>query len=213
MTRQSEKMIPTKTPHRAFVPPHRRTAVSPRLERDVVATARDICEQAQKQTAHQKINQKTGTIDQTSEDEQARVRDRIEHRLVSAAWTLRRLPDRERGFLTMRTMLWPDTASAPGTYARSGMTALQARRSMRIEPADIDAMQPTLDLLLLLPDVLDRQILFWAAWHQDGEPQAKLPWAKIRRSLGVDLSRWSLKRRNDAGLAWLARLVLLQKTS
>jgi hypothetical protein len=204
MTTQSTSIV---KPHRAFSPPHRRTSSRTRGERDLAAAAIDIRQETERSNIVKNIHDGR----QSAEDEQARIRDRIERRLVTATWTLRRLPDRERSFLRMGTMLWPESVSAPGTYARQDMSALQARRNMRIDPADIDAMQPTLDLLLLLPDVLDRQILFWAAWHQDGEPQAKLPWAKIRRSLGVDLSRWSLKRRNDGGLAWLARLVLLQK--
>ena len=72
-------------------------------------------------------------------------------------------------------------------------------------------MQPALDLLTLLPDILDRQILFWTAWHQDGEVQARVPWAKVRRSLGVSASRWTLKRRYEAGLQWLGALVALQR--
>lgn len=134
----------------------------------------------------------------------------VERRLVSATWTLRRLPDRERSFMRMRTMMWPEGTSTAGTYAKADMSYMQARRSMRIEPAEIDAMQPALDLLPLLPDLTDRQILFWAAWHQDGEPSAKIPWAKVRRSLGVDMSRWTLKRRNDNGLKWLSQIILMQ---
>lgn len=134
----------------------------------------------------------------------------VERRLVNATWTLRRLPDRERSFMRMCTMMWPEGVSAPGTYAPADMSYMQARRSVRIEPREIDAMQPALDLLPLLPDKADRQIVFWAAWHQDGEVSAKIPWAKVRRSLGCDLSRWTLKRRNDNGLRWLAQIILAQ---
>ena len=136
--------------------------------------------------------------------------DLVEARLVNATWTLRRLPDRERGLLSMRTMIWADGHAAAGDYAPVSLTSLQARLRTRIDPKDIDRMQPTLDLLPLLPDVTDRQLLFWAAWHQDGERQAKLPWAKVRRSMGVDLSRWTLKRRYENGLKWLASIILAQ---
>lgn len=134
----------------------------------------------------------------------------VEGRLVEATWTLRRLPDRERGFLRLRTMVWPDAVSTSGDYAPAAMTAMQARRAVRIDPREIDRMQPALDLLQLLPDVTDRQLLFWAAWHQDGERRAKLPWAKVRRSLQLDLSRWTLKRRYENGLRWLASIILAQ---
>ncbi len=135
---------------------------------------------------------------------------RLEMRFVSASWTLRRLPDREAGFMRMRGALWPETASEPGTYARESLTSFQARRRVRITAVEIDQMQPTLDLLLLLPEIEDRQLLFWAAWHQDGECSTRIPWAKVRRSLDVSWSRWTLKRRYDGALLWLAGLVEMQ---
>lgn len=135
---------------------------------------------------------------------------RLEMRFVSACWTLRRLPDREAGFLRMRGALWPEAAAEPSTYARESLTSFQARRRVRITSIEIDQMQPTLDLLLLLPDIEDRRLLFWAAWHQDGERSARIPWAKVRRSLDVSWSRWTLKRRYEAALLWLAGLVELQ---
>jgi|GEM_PF-1281203 len=135
---------------------------------------------------------------------------RLEMRFVSACWTLRRLPDREAGFLRMRGALWPETMSEPGTYARESLTSFQARRRVRITAIEIDQMQPTLDLLLLLPDIEDRQLLFWGTWHQDGEGSTRIPWAKVRRSLDVSWSRWTLKRRYDGALLWLAGLVEMQ---
>lgn len=149
----------------------------------------------------------------TENDHEERLADmanRLEARLVNATWTLRRLPDGERGFLRMRTMLWPDTGAAQDSYANTDMTAMQARRMARIAPQEIDRMQPALDLLQLLPDLTDRQILFWTAWHQDGEQQVKVPWAKVRRSMDSSLSRWTLKRRYENGLRWLASIILLQ---
>ena len=137
----------------------------------------------------------------------------LESRFVEATWTLRRLPDRERSFLSLSTMVWPDAISTAGDYAPNSMTSLQARRRARIDPKEIDRMQPTLDLLPLLPDITDRQLLFWTAWHQDGECQAKLPWAKVRRSLGLSLSRWTMKRRYENGLKWLAGMILMQQNS
>ncbi|NVJ97094.1 MAG: hypothetical protein HWE25_03020 [Alphaproteobacteria bacterium] len=134
----------------------------------------------------------------------------LEDRLVSAAWTLRRLPDREARFLKARGSWWPEMQAEAGAYANEGMTSFTARHRVRITAQEIDVMQPSLDMLLLLPDREDRQLLFWAAWHQNGERLARIPWAKVRRSLGGNLSRWTLKRRYEAGLEWLAGLVLLQ---
>lgn len=136
---------------------------------------------------------------------------RVETRLVEATWTLRRMPDREKNFLHMRTMMWPDTVAEAGTYAPQDITALQARRNVRLSPQEIDQMQPALDLLQLLPDPADRKLLFWASWHQDGEVQVKLPWVKVRRSMECDLSRWTMKRRYQNGLRWLASIILVQR--
>ncbi len=136
--------------------------------------------------------------------------EKIETRLVEATWTLRRLPDRERGFLSVRGMIWPDAPTRAGDYGPEPMSAMQARRSARIDPREIDRMQPTLDLLLLLPDLSDRKLLFWAAWHQDGEQQTRLPWSKVRRSTASNQSRWTLKRRYENGLKWLASIILAQ---
>ncbi len=140
--------------------------------------------------------------------------DRLELKMVRAAWTLRRMPDRESSFLKMRGALWPDTQCEPGAYPSEILSNFEARRRLRISAKEIDEMQPMLDLLLLLPDLTDRQIVFWTAWHQDGERQARIPWVKIRRSLlageNKGLSRWTLKRRYAAALDWLAALVLLQ---
>ena len=152
------------------------------------------------------------TLPLSDKDERMeKLMNKLEGRLVEATWTLRRLPDRERSFLSLSTMIWPDVVAGPGDYAPTGMTSLQARRRARIDPKEIDRMQPTLDLLPLLPDVTDRQLLFWAAWHQDGECQTRLPWAKVRRSLGVSLSRWTMKRRYENGLKWLASIILMQQ--
>ncbi len=136
---------------------------------------------------------------------------RVETRLVAATWTLRRMPDREKNFLHMRTMMWPDTVAEASTYAPQDMTALQARRNVRLSPQEIDQMQPALDLLQLLPDPVDRKLLFWASWHQDGEVQVKLPWAKVRRSIDSSQSRWTMKRRYQNGLRWLASIILAQR--
>lgn len=141
----------------------------------------------------------------------------VEARLVSAAWTLRRLPDRERGFLRARQSYWPEMMADGGTYVGAGLTSFQARFRARIQADEIDTMQPTLDLLLLLPDKEDREILFFGAWHQDGETGGRIPWAKVRRSLPTgrpgktgNLSRWTLKRRYTGALSWLAALIALR---
>lgn len=139
-----------------------------------------------------------------------RVRDRVEERLINAAWTLRRMPDREAGFLYARQSIWPETVMSKYTSMPAKLSNLQTRKKIRPNPSEIDEMQPALDLLLLLPDVADRKLLFWAAWHQNGEKQTRIPWAKVRASTQTTASRWTLKRKYDDGLKWLASIIALQ---
>ncbi len=174
-------------------------------ERDLRKTARSLQEAAGKPASTVAQGPKP-----VKAEPEAALAALIETRMVNAAWVLRRLPDREKGFLRMRGALWPETLAEPGTYPRAAMSAFEARRRVRISAAEIDQMQPTLDLLLLLPDITDRQIVFWAAWHQEGETGNRISWVKVRRSLGLTLSRWTLKRRYEASLMWLAALVALQ---
>ncbi|GHF18082.1 hypothetical protein GCM10017044_10740 [Kordiimonas sediminis] len=141
-------------------------------------------------------------------DDRSCLSDFVEHRLVEATWTLRRLPDKEAGFLYSRRVLWPETVSGPEDYPNGSLSLLEARKHMRLSAAQIDRMEPSLDILRCLPDREDRRIVFWGAWHQDGEQQPRIPWAKVRRSLGSDLSRWTLKRRYQNGLDWLVANIL-----
>jgi len=131
----------------------------------------------------------------------------LEAQIVDAVWTLRRLPDKEAGLLYCRGILWPEFARDYGQDIDYTMNTVLARKRVQPTPRQIDAMQPTLDLLRFIPDQLDRQIVFWGAWHQDGERQTRLPWAKVRRSVGADVSRWTLKRRYAGGLDWLSRVL------
>jgi len=181
-------------------------------ERDLKKTAVELCEESQKR---RRLVDQTGPNyygqNQRFDSEKESLAPLVEERLVGATWTLRRMPDKERGFMHMRGTLWPDMLPEPGNYPAQDIGNLAARRRVRISPKEVDQMQPALDLLTLLPDILDRQILFWTAWHQDGEVQTRIPWAKVRLSLGVNTSRWTLKRRYEAGLLWLGALVALQR--
>lgn len=189
------------------------------LERDLKKTAIQLCAEYQQHSARldlpnnqvspQANNQATSQAN-TQPNSQEGLAALVESRLIAATWTLRRMPDREQGFLRMRGSLWPDMLPQAGTYPSAGISSRAARRLGRISAKEIDQMQPALDLLTLLPDIFDRQILFWTAWHHDGEAQDRIRWAKVRRSLGVTASRWTLKRRYDAGILWLGALVALQ---
>ena len=173
-------------------------------ERDLKKTAVELCDESF--AHHERLDRPQGEA--LKKESLAPL---VESRLVGATWTLRRMPDREKGFLRMRGSLWPEMQAEPGSYPDANVGYTASRKASRITPREIDQMQPALDLLTLLPDLLDRQILFWTAWHQNGEAQARIPWAKVRRSMNSSASRWTLKRRYDAGILWLAALVALQR--
>lgn len=179
-------------------------------ERDLKKTAVELCEESVRRQYRlgQPLTEEPKKVAALNKENRAPL---VESRLVGATWTLRRMPDKEQGFLRMRGSLWPDMLAEPGSYPANSISSMASRRQTRISPKEIDQMQPALDLLTLLPDILDRQILFWTAWHQDGEVQTRIPWAKVRRSLGTSVSRWTLKRRYEAGILWLAALVALQR--
>lgn len=139
------------------------------------------------------------------------VSQRVESRLVAATWTLRRLPDKERSFIKAKSVLWPEFRLNGQTDYVETLTSFQVRMQCRLTAKEIDQMQPDLDLLQLLPDMDDRKLVFWASWHQDGEVSQRIPWAKVRRSMGIDLSRWTLKRRYANSIEWLSQIIIMQK--
>jgi len=177
-------------------------------EHNLRSTARELCETSRQGEATSTHNTVCGSDSKKANRENLAAL--IEARLVAATWTLRRMPDRERGFLNMRGSLWPETHGEKGCYPTGDLTPFNVRRRAVMSPKEIDQMQPALDLLLLLPDIRDRQIVFWAAWHQNGEVQVRIPWTKVRRSLVSNASRWTLKRHYEGGLAWLAALIEIQ---
>jgi len=137
----------------------------------------------------------------------------VETRLVRAAWTLRRMPDRETGWLANKTQ-WPDTAKSPEeAYGYEDISAFEVRLKARLSSREVDDMQPALDMLDVLPDIRDKQLLFWVAWHQEGELLERIPWTAIKRSLAewapsnsyAGLSRWTLKNYYSSGIEFLAK--------
>ena len=136
----------------------------------------------------------------------------VETRLVSAAWALRRMPDKEAG--------WLASVSATPTPPADPEEAdyFKTRLSARISAKAVDDMQPALDLLLMLPDTRDRQLLFWASWHQAGELLTRIPWGPVRVSMVrhsplnnyTARSSKSLKRYYDNSLEFLAHCIANQ---
>lgn len=125
----------------------------------------------------------------------------LEQEFVLAAWTLRRLPTRDRPPSTLGAA-WQDEEVRDKEY--------NDRYRARISAQEVDHMQPTLDLLLLLPDLGDRQLVFWACHHVKGEVSDRIPWSKVRESMGGGASRWTLKRHYEGALLLLGAIINLQ---
>lgn len=146
-----------------------------------------------------------------SETELSKVRGRIEQQLCAAQWTLRRLTDKEMGWLYGADRAhWP-AVRADYHSATDDITVLKARLATPPKPHEIDAMQPALDMLQLLPHISDRKLVSAVAWHFDGELGSKIYWDEVRPWLKGRLARShprTLKRHYDRSVDWLAALVV-----
>ncbi|WND02044.1 hypothetical protein QGN29_10845 [Temperatibacter marinus] len=139
--------------------------------------------------------------------------EQVEAFLVEATWTLRCLPDKEQGFLRMRKTIW-DTKSS-NLYNNNNTIKKNSYNKASLDPRHIDRYIDILEWLRLLPDPLDRQLVFWGCWHLNGRARLsskeKMPWKRVAFSLRpVLLSRIQLWRRYKAALSFM-RAVLDQQ--
>jgi len=149
-----------------------------------------------------------GILDATGPD--LRVRDRrdgpevltrrIEERLVEAAWTLARLPDRERAWIYGQT--------------RHGMDYVNERsddedavpRPMRPaapSPGAISRWSEALDWLRCLSPEQAR-LVFGAVLSRRGDMARRISWEKVRRLSGLQVSRQRLSVLYDRALGDIA---------
>jgi len=142
------------------------------------------------------------------------LRANIEMRLVRAAWTLRRMPDREKGWL-LGGNAWPEIRKERPTDYKEDVSVFEVRLKGRLTKVEVDDMEPTLDMLLLLPDVQDRQLLFWASWAQEGELLPRIPWKRVKEMMKdsryAGLSRTTLWRYHQRALDWLAAVAAMKQ--
>ncbi len=137
----------------------------------------------------------------------------VELDMVQAAWTLRRLPDREQAIMMKASAAkWPEMQKDRQQDYSADESVFETRLRARLTSAEIDHMQPTLDVLLKLPDLADRALLFWVAWHQQGETYERLPWGRVRGTLAAAgfgkyaaAHRTTLRRNYDAAVGLIAR--------
>lgn len=167
---------------------------------------------------------------QQSETELSKVRARVQDSLVQAMWTLRRIPDPEMAWLYGADRAkWPDArkdyhgesnppapkgAKLQPTKGKELDYATQALLKQMPTAAEIDAMQPALDMLQLLPDIGDKKLVSAVAWHFDGEAGNYIYWDAVRPWLKgrlVTAHQRTLKRHYDRALDWLAQLVINTK--
>lgn len=139
----------------------------------------------------------------------------LEARLIRATWTLRRLPDKEKGYLASKgPAVVIDGEDDPE------QTAFDARLRARISRVELDDYQEALDLLLVLPDTADRQLVFWTAWAQEGLAYQRIQWAQVARYIAkysdgnryAAASRWTLKRNYERSLEFIAAAQINKNT-
>lgn len=179
---------------------------------------------------HEAITDGCRDFARESETELSRMRSRLETALCQAFWTLRRLPDRELGWIYGSDRAkWPEVrkdyhrdhnppppkgATLQPTNGRDMDYATQVLVKIRPTAAEISAMQPALDMLQLLPDNADKKLVSAVLWHWQGEPGGYIYWAEIRpwlRGRLVTAHRRTLMRHYERSLDWLAQLVLISK--
>lgn len=147
-----------------------------------------------------------------SETELSKLRFKIQHRLVAAQWVLRRMTDREMGWLYGADRAkWP--AVRPDYHGGSDdIAVLKARLASRPTAQEISDMQPALDMLQLLPHISDRKLVAAVAWHFEGDLGSKIYWDEVRPWLRGRLATAhprTLKRHYDRSIDWLAELVVI----
>ena len=128
-----------------------------------------------------------------------------ESNIIEAVWTLRRLPDPDSRWLKGYKSPWPHMAEDRHTAHPIPVSPLRMSLGVRPSRREIDDCQDGLDLLLRLPDIVDRKLMYWAAYHQNGERGRRIPWHLVRRALRVTWSRWTLRRRYRNALKWIAQ--------
>lgn len=139
----------------------------------------------------------------------------VEAKLVSAAWTLRKIPDKDDGFFCVKTVVWPAYKISYNPFYKLSKSHAQGRVGMPT-PREIDLYMDILAWLEMLPDLNDRQIVFWAVWHLNGVARQsfseRMPWKKIGASLyPLSLSRVQLWRRHKAGLTLISQVLSKRK--
>jgi hypothetical protein len=129
----------------------------------------------------------------------------IEARLFEAIRTLRRLPDRERGYLQGLKARWPEPLRDfwdewANVIERGGFEAMRAQPPAP-SPAAIDRMLPTLHWLTWL-DKDERRIVFLRAFG--------VSWWQIASRMGR--SERTAQRRHEQGLKIIAARLALEFT-
>ncbi len=130
----------------------------------------------------------------------------VEAYMIEAAWTLRRLPDREMGLQWVRSA-W--VAAAPESdlaYGYESQIKSAFEVAVNIPPAShhIDRMQTILDWLRYIPHYRDRKLVFCAALSRSGEmrpwrggrPTENIQWRRVRELIATMTTSVESRRAN-----------------
>lgn len=91
--------------------------------------------------------------------------------MIEAAWTLRRMPDREMGLQWVRSAWVAITPESDLACGHESQIKSAFEVAVNIPPANhhIDRMQTILDWLRYIPHYRDRKLVFCAALSRNGE--------------------------------------------
>jgi hypothetical protein len=129
--------------------------------------------------------------------------DDVQERLVQAMLICWRNPDRERGWQRIRSA-WPDVLAEAGDYDARGGEHSSSDVSIRpaaLTRAEVAAMEEAFGWLDAVP--VDDRKLIGLAITALARGEARVPWLRLRRPMGVTLGADGLRRRYGRALGAL----------
>lgn len=127
--------------------------------------------------------------------------EEVERRLVDALVLWRRMPDRERGWQAVKAY-WPDIMRHPGRAVIGGEHDEQPLdpqpRPLRLSRAEVAEMEEVSEWMRFVPERDRRLVALALACLADGE--ARVPWMRLKRAMGVAFGADGLRKRYGAAL-------------
>lgn len=130
----------------------------------------------------------------------------VEERLVEAMCCWRRAPDRERGWLQVRSY-WPEVRRSEFIRVVAGEidwpTVEKDLRPLPLTRAEVATMMEASDWLQHVPERDRRLVALAAAQLASGKPQVS--WKRLKRQLGVEFGADGLRMRYSRAITAIAQ--------